>query len=59
MVRNKFIDLHDSAKKRFYGYVDFGNRYNTDEERTEAKEALVFLVNAVNDRFKIPVAYFL
>ena len=50
---------YDPFQKKNYGYVDFGNPFqNEEDERELAKEALVFLVNAVNDRFKIPVAYY-
>lgn len=41
-------------------YVDFGYKY-VDENtvQREAKEALTFMVTAVNDHWKIPVAYLL
>lgn len=42
-----------------YGYVDIGNSYEDEtEDRFEAKEALTFIVNSVNDRWKLPVGYF-
>ena len=51
---------YDHIQKKYHGYVDFGNSYeNENVEKDIAKEALVFLINAVNDRWKIPVAYFL
>ena len=50
---------YNSVEKKFYGYVDFGNSFSDcDQDKLEAKEVLVFLVNAINDRFKIPVAYY-
>ena len=50
---------YDHIQKKYHGYVDFGNSYeNENVEKDIAKEALVFLINAVNDRWKIPVAYF-
>lgn len=39
-------------------YVDIGTDEQSDNP-VEAKEALVFLVNCVNDRWKLPVGYFL
>lgn len=50
--------IFNSAAMKYYGYCDFGNPFSDNEEKIEAKEALVFLVNAVNDHFKIPVAYY-
>lgn len=43
--------------KKFTGFVDFGGDIQGDNQE-EAKEALVFLLVAINDFFKIPVAYF-
>lgn len=55
----KHIEYNKSHKK-FYGYVDFGNKHIDDNTvQREAKEALTFMVTAVNDHWKIPVAYFL
>lgn len=57
-----FIKKHieyNPADKRLYGYVDIGNKYeDPSEDRFEAKEALTFLLNCVNDRWKLPVGYF-
>ena len=59
MAIRKHIN-YDHIQKKYFGYVDFGNKLdNNKENRSEAKEALVFLINAVNDRWKLPVAYFL
>ncbi|GBP94902.1 hypothetical protein EVAR_69543_1 [Eumeta japonica] len=44
--------------QRLHGHVDIGNGLNTDS-LAEAKEALVFLVTAINGNWKIPVGYFL
>lgn len=48
----------DKNKKKFVGYVDFGAGLDNKEHFVEAKEALTFLVNSCNDRWKVPVAYF-
>ena len=40
------------------GYVDFGNCLPEADEFPIANEALVYLVNCVNGKWKIPVAYF-
>lgn len=47
------FDEHNGEKT---GFVNFGTDGNN---KTYAKEALVFLVSGVNKSFKIPVAYFL
>lgn len=44
--------------KKFTGYVDVGTNLDGDC-LPEAREALVFLLVALNDNWKIPVAYFL
>lgn len=41
------------------GHVTFGTEYDESGEPVFAKEALVFLVAGINEKFKIPVAYFL
>ena len=57
-IRRQIVE-YNSAEQKYYGSVDFGNPFqDEDEERLVAKEAIVFLLNAVNDRFKIPVAYY-
>lgn len=43
--------------KKFVGYVDYGTGCY-DENSEEATEALVFLVNAVNEKWKVPIAYY-
>lgn len=57
-----FIKKHiefSPAEKRFYGYVDIGNPFETEnDDRFEAKEALTFLLNCVNGHWKLPVGYF-
>lgn len=56
-----FIKKHieySVSQKRFYGYVDIGNPFESEnDERYEAKEALTFILNAVNSRWKLPVGY--
>lgn len=44
--------------KKNCGYVDMGTG-TTDECKTLASEAYVFLLNAINDNFKLPLGYFL
>lgn len=53
--------IFNNVTKQFSGFCDFGAALNKDDKETEkkeAKEVLVFLVNAVNDLFKIPVSHF-
>lgn len=54
--------VYDESTKKYSGYCDFGNPFAEDDDddidKEQAKEALVFLVVAVNDHFKIPVAYY-
>lgn len=42
----------------FSGYIDLGTELN-DDQLPYAKDALVFMLNALNGNWKIPVAYFL
>lgn len=44
--------------QKLHGYVDFGTGLNGDHLE-EAKEVLVFLITAINNSFKVPVAFFL
>lgn len=48
----------DPQKKKFRGFENYGMP-NLCKTKRKAKEVLVFLINAVNGRWKIPVAYFL
>lgn len=41
----------------YYGYVDFGNNIQNDSMHV-AKEALVFMVVAINNSWKLHVGYF-
>lgn len=50
--------IRSDAKKQYIGYVDYGHIKDVSDCEVEASSALVLLVNAVNDRFKIPVAYY-
>lgn len=43
---------------RYQGYIDMGTNLDSDSMPL-AKEALTFMVVAVNDTFKLPVGYFL
>lgn len=52
----------DDNKHKVSGYADFGksNQKNQNaEDESLAKEALVFFINGINEKFKTPVAYFL
>lgn len=44
--------------QKFHGYIDMGTGLNGDH-LAEAKEVLVFLITAINNNFKVPVAFFL
>jgi len=44
--------------QKFCGYVDLGPNVETDNTNV-AKDALFFLVNALNACWKIPIGYFL
>ena len=58
MSIRKHVQL-DAGKKKFVGYVDFGGAIADRENFPVAKEALVLMITAVNDHWKIPFAYFL
>lgn len=44
---------------RMYGYIDYGTEMEESDSLPEATEAMVFLLNAANGHWKIPVGYFL
>lgn len=44
--------------QKIHGYVDMGTGLDGDH-LAEAKEALVFLITAINSNFKVPVEFFL
>lgn len=46
------------SQQRFIGYVNYGNVIEDSENLPLAKEALVYLLTGINQRWKIPVAYF-
>lgn len=48
-----------NSKKQFIGYVDHGDLIENPESLPMAKEALVYLLTGINERWKILVAYFL
>lgn len=54
-IRSKLTWSHD--KKKYIGFVDHGSAFDSETEE-QASDALVFLVNAVNDHWKCPVAYY-
>ena len=43
--------------QNFTGTVDLGNGQNDDEDKA-ATHSLVFMVNGINSRFKLPIAHF-
>ena len=47
---------HDGQK--YCGYVDLGNDVEDDESAHLAKDALVFVVDGINESWKVPVGYF-
>ena len=49
--------LHFDGEK-IVGGIDLGQEYDGNCAKTEASEVLVFMVNAINMKFKIPVTYF-
>lgn len=49
----------DDNKHETIGMVDHGSKLPEKDENNIAKQALVFLINGVNEKFKIPVGYFL
>lgn len=51
----------DNNKHKMSGFEDFGNVIQKEQnnEMLLAKEALVFMINGINEKFKIPVGYFL
>ncbi|EZA50769.1 THAP domain-containing protein [Ooceraea biroi] len=46
------------SEKKFVGYVDCGTVIREPDAMPLAKEALVYLLTGINERWKIPVAYF-
>ncbi|XP_026667506.1 uncharacterized protein LOC113464040 [Ceratina calcarata] len=48
----------DKSKTKFVGYIDTGIQTENNENLPLAKEALVHLLTGINQRWKIPVAYF-
>lgn len=51
--------IWNPVKKKYIGYVDYGHTVDTSDNQLEATSALVFLISAINAKFKIPVAYYL
>lgn len=46
-------------KKFFVGCVDVATSISDRENLPLAREALVYMLNGINERWKIPIAYFL
>lgn len=52
----------DKNSDRMFGFEDLGQKDLVNQESEvdrPAREALVFLISAINDRFKAPVAYYI
>lgn len=47
--------IFDQSQGQIIGYVSYGQ--NDEEERCIAKEALVFVLSGLTEKFRIPVAY--
>lgn len=50
---------YSHSEKRFVGYVNYGLIIEDPENLPVAKETLLYLLTGINERWKIPVAYFL
>lgn len=50
--------IQRDQKGNTYGFVNDGSEEETESMPKIAKEALVFLINAANGRWKVPVAYY-
>jgi len=57
MAIRKQIEWSHNDKK-FVGYVDCGTVIPESKNLPLAKETLVYLLTGINERWKIPVAYF-
>lgn len=58
------ITLHQSYQwsdntNEIMGEVDLGQNEERTKDKSLARQALVYLINGINTKFKIPVAYFL
>lgn len=58
MTLHKSYQWSDN-KNEMMGEVDMGNNEERFKDKLLAKEALVYTVNGINTKFKIPVGYFL
>lgn len=58
MAIRQEVDFNRS-EKRLFGYVDYGHAIEEPYGAPMASQALVYLVTGLNERWKIPVAYFL
>ncbi|KYQ48535.1 THAP domain-containing protein 9 [Trachymyrmex zeteki] len=50
--------IWDEQQHRFVGYCDYGNGITLEKNESEAKEALVFVLVSLNEKWKWPIAYF-
>lgn len=48
----------DHSTKKYIGFIDYGTNFNSSTALPIAKEALVYVLTGINERWKIPVAYF-
>lgn len=61
-IKIRCCRIWDNSRKEYRGFVDFGTgplQLTNDYDEALATDALVFLINGVNCRFKIAVSYFL
>lgn len=45
------------SSKKVYGYTNFGNEVDENEEPEVAKRTLFYMLNALNGNFKLPIGY--
>lgn len=56
MAIRKEVVFHNG---KFEGYVNYGVEFDHSSELNVASQALTYMLNVTNDRWKIPIAYFL
>jgi hypothetical protein len=47
--------IWDTKTKSYLGFCDYGGEMNLEPKKTEAKEALVFMVVGIRRRWKWPI----
>ena len=56
-IKNNII--YNKRTGRYLGYIDLGGSILVDDEDTEAKEALVFMLVSLRKSWKYPIGYVL